>query len=55
MESKSKTEIVLKDVSRLGSTLTFAIEDIDELQSVKTSIMPQGQVNQLASKQQDRV
>ncbi|MBT3890363.1 MAG: hypothetical protein HOF72_07035, partial [Planctomycetaceae bacterium] len=52
VESKSKTEIVLKDVSRPGAALTFPLEDIDELHAVKASIMPQGQVNQFASKQQ---
>jgi putative heme-binding domain-containing protein len=52
LESKSKIEIVLKDISRPGGVRTFPLADIDELQTVKTSIMPQGQVNQLASKQQ---
>jgi putative heme-binding domain-containing protein len=52
LETKSKTEIVLKDVSRPGGTLTFSLDDIDELHAIKASIMPQGQVNQLASKQQ---
>ncbi len=45
-------KLVLRDVARLGETVTLAKSLIEERMIGKTSIMPAGQVNVLANRQQ---
>ncbi|MFM7059010.1 MAG: DUF6797 domain-containing protein, partial [Planctomycetota bacterium] len=52
LASRTTSELVLRDVSRPGETLRIAQTDIEEITPLKTSLMPVGQVNQLASRQQ---
>jgi putative heme-binding domain-containing protein len=49
---ESDDRVVLRDVARLGEPLTIEKSRIDERLVSKTSIMPAGQVNVLASRQQ---
>ncbi len=44
--------LVLRDVARIGETVTLAKSQIEERVTGKTSIMPAGQVNVLANRQQ---
>lgn len=44
--------LVLRDVARIGETVTILKSTIEERVNSKTSIMPAGQVNVLASRQQ---
>ncbi|MEI8021422.1 MAG: DUF6797 domain-containing protein, partial [Schlesneria sp.] len=44
--------LVLRDVARIGETVTLAKTQIEERVTGKTSIMPAGQVNVLANRQQ---
>ena len=44
--------LVLRDAARLGETLTLLKSQIEDRTVSKTSIMPVGQVNVLASRQQ---
>ncbi len=45
-------KLTVRDMSRSGATVEFAKTDIDQLIRTTTSIMPAGQVNQLAGRQQ---
>lgn len=45
-------KLVLRDVARIGETLSIPKVDIEERTNSKTSIMPAGQVNVLANRQQ---
>ncbi len=49
---RTNKQIVARDVQRPEALLTFAIGDLDEVVIGETSIMPAGQINQLASQQQ---
>lgn len=49
---ETSDSLVLRDSSRIGETLMIAKNQIDERVIGKTSIMPAGQVNALASRQQ---
>lgn len=50
--SSTSSELLLRDAARPGETLRVAVTDIEEVTLLKTSLMPVGQVNQLASRQQ---
>jgi len=50
--SRTPTELLLRDAARPGETRTVAMIDVEEIGELKTSLMPAGQVNQLASRQQ---
>jgi len=50
--SRTPSELLLRDVSRPGETLRIAQADIEQIVQLPTSLMPAGQVNQLASRQQ---
>ncbi len=50
--SRTPAEVLLRDAARPGETLRLAQTDIEEIVQLKTSLMPAGQVNQLASRQQ---
>lgn len=49
---RTPEKLVLRDAARLGERLTLAAADIDEVKPNPLSLMPAGQVNQLASRQQ---
>lgn len=49
---ESADKLVLRDASRIGETLTLLKSQIEERVNSKTSIMPAGQVNVLANRQQ---
>ncbi len=49
---QTKEKLVLRDMARNGEVLTLKVADIEELKTNALSIMPAGQVNQLASQQQ---
>ena len=51
VEETDKT-LVLRDVARIGESVTLAKSQIEERVTGKTSIMPAGQVNVLANRQQ---
>lgn len=52
LHEKTAEKIVLRDAARPGELTTIAMDDIEEQQFSKTSLMPAGQVNMLASRQQ---
>lgn len=52
LHEQTKEKVVLREVARPGELTTILAQDIDEFQNSKTSLMPAGQVNQLASRQQ---
>ena len=49
---RTPEKLVLRDASRLGELITLTKADIDEVKDNPLSLMPAGQVNQLASRQQ---
>lgn len=49
---RTPEQLVLRDASRGGELLTLTKSDIDEIKDNPLSLMPAGQVNQLASRQQ---
>ncbi len=49
---RAPEKLVLRDASRLGELVTLTKADIDEVKDNPLSLMPAGQVNQLASRQQ---
>lgn len=49
---KTPEKIELRDIAQNGNVVSIPRAEIDELQPVPTSIMPAGQVNQFASRQQ---
>lgn len=49
---RTKDKVVLREVNRVGETTMLSAADIDEVRLNPLSIMPSGQVNQLASRQQ---
>ncbi len=49
---RTPEKLVLRDASRLGELVTLTKADIDEIKDNPLSLMPAGQVNQLASRQQ---
>ncbi len=49
---RTPEKLVLRDASRLGEVVTLTKADIDEVKENPLSLMPAGQVNQLASRQQ---
>lgn len=52
LQEKTAEKTVLREVTRPGELTTILAKDIEEFQHSKTSLMPAGQVNQLASRQQ---
>jgi putative heme-binding domain-containing protein len=52
MVERTPQQLVLRDVQRPGEVLRIPVEEIDETAQLTTSLMPAGQVNQLASRQQ---
>lgn len=49
---RTAEKVVLRDASRAGEVVTIPAAEIDELKTSPLSLMPTGQVNQLASRQQ---
>jgi putative heme-binding domain-containing protein len=49
---RSDKQVKFRDVQRPEELVTLAVDDIDEIVMSETSIMPAGQINQLASRQQ---
>ncbi len=49
---RTPEKLVLRDASRLGELVTLTQADLDEVKQNPLSLMPAGQVNQLASRQQ---
>ncbi len=49
---RTPEKLVLRDASRLGELVTLMKADLDEVKDNPLSLMPAGQVNQLASRQQ---
>ena len=49
---RSAETIAVRDTTRNGEQVTFAISDLDDVVENTVSIMPAGQMNQLASRQQ---
>ena len=49
---RSPEKLVIRDIARGGETTTLLAANIDEVKQNPLSIMPAGQVNQLASRQQ---
>jgi putative heme-binding domain-containing protein len=52
VNKQTPEKVELRDVAQNGNVVSIARDDIDELVPVATSIMPAGQVNQFASRQQ---
>lgn len=52
VEKETKEGVVIRDVGRLGEFTTIPAGEIEETAPVTQSIMPSGQVNQLASRQE---
>ena len=52
IQSQSSDQIVLNDVSNIGKTITIDRDEIESIKKIDVSIMPAGQVNQLAGRQQ---
>jgi putative heme-binding domain-containing protein len=49
---RTSDRLTIRDVERSGESSTLSSEDIEQVESSAVSIMPAGQVNQLASRQQ---
>jgi putative heme-binding domain-containing protein len=49
---RTKDRLVLRDMARNGETVTLKAADIAEVKQQADSLMPAGQMNQLASRQQ---
>lgn len=49
---RTAEKIVIRDTTRNGEQVTFATSDLDDVVDNTVSIMPAGQLNQLASRQQ---
>jgi len=49
---RTPEQIVLRDMAKLGESITIATSEIDELKENTVSLMPAGQMNQLTSEQQ---
>ncbi len=49
---RTAEKIVIRDTTRNGEQVTFAMTDLDEVVENTVSIMPAGQMNQLTSRQQ---
>lgn len=52
LNERSNKQIVLRDVSRNGEVLTLPAAEIDSVTPTNRSLMPDGQMNQLSSRQQ---
>jgi putative heme-binding domain-containing protein len=52
LAERTAEKIVIRDVTRNGELVTYVIADLDEVLDNPVSIMPAGQMNQLASSQQ---
>ena len=46
---RTAEKVVIRDVTRNGEQVTFAVTDLDEVVENTVSLMPAGQMNQLAS------
>ncbi len=52
LDERTAEKIVVRDTTRNGEQVTFATGDLDDIVKNIVSIMPAGQMNQLASRQQ---
>ena len=52
LTERTKEKLVIRDIARGGEVATIPVADVEQIKTNTTSIMPAGQSNQLASRQQ---
>lgn len=52
LTERTKEKLVIRDIARGGEVATIPVADVEQIKTNTTSIMPAGQANQLASRQQ---